>query len=49
MDFKKCFKEKEMVGYSSKNKAQTYKVGINIEKNESENNISKQTNTWTLL
>ena len=52
MDFKKCFKEKEIVVYSIKkikNKAQTCKVGVNIKKDESGNNISKQMNTWALL
>ena len=49
MDFKKCFKEKEIVVYSKKNKAQAYKVGVNIKKDESGNNISKQMNTWALL
>ena len=51
MDFKKCFKEKEIVVYSRKknNKAQTCKVGVNIKKDESGNNISKQMNTWALL
>ena len=50
MDFKKCFKEKKIVVYSrKKNKAQTCKVGINIKKDESGNNISKQMNTWALL
>ena len=50
MDFKKCFKEKEIVVYSrKKNKAQTCKVGVNIKKDESGNNISKQMNTWALL
>ena len=50
MDFKKCFKEKKIVIYSrKKNKAQTCKVGVNIKKDENENNISKQMNTWALL
>ena len=51
MDFKKCFKENEIVVYSRKknNKAQTCKAGVNIKKDESENNISKQMNTWALL
>ena len=51
MDFKKCFKENEIVVYSRKknNKAQTCKAGVNIKKDESENNISKQINTWALL
>ena len=49
MDFKKCFKEKEIVVYSRKNKAQACKVRVNIKKNESGNNITKQMNTWALL
>ena len=49
MDFKKCFKEKEIVVYSRKNKAQACKVGVNIKKDESENNITKQMNTSALL
>ena len=34
MDFKKCFREKEIVVYSKKNKAQACKVGVNIKKVE---------------
>ena len=49
MDFKKCFKKKEIVVCSKKNKAQTCKVEVNIKKNESGNKISKQMNTWALL
>ena len=49
MDFKKYFKEKEIVVYSRKNKAQACKVGINIKKDESATNITKQMNTWALI
>ena len=47
-DFKKCFKEKEIVVYFRK-KGSNMQGGINIKKDESANKISKQMNTWTLL
>ena len=49
MDFKKCFKEKEIVVYSRKRIKLKHEGGVNIKKCESGNNISKQMNTWALL
>ena len=50
MDFKKYFKEKEIVVYSRKGiRLKHARWGKYKKKDESGNNISKQMNTWAFL